>query len=132
MASSQLRFPKSSRLHLRKDINELFVSGKSFQVPPFRVVYKQMPFSDASLKIAISIPKRNFKHAVDRNRIKRQVREAFRINSPDIREYFCNAGVTIHFLLVCNCKVLPEYADITSKIILILHRLKQLHERAAG
>ena len=73
-------FPKSQRLCSRFLIDRLFVPGnsKSFSSYPMRLVISTMEGKDSQLMI--SVPKRNFKHAVDRNRVKRQVREAYRHN----------------------------------------------------
>lgn len=70
-------FPKSERLCSRKAIEALFASGnRSFTAFPLRVVYR--PAEETQLLISVS--KRHFKHAVDRNRAKRQIREAWRLN----------------------------------------------------
>ncbi|MBR0243080.1 MAG: ribonuclease P protein component [Bacteroidaceae bacterium] len=70
-------FPKSERLCSRKAIEALFASGnRSFTAFPLRVVYRQAE----ETQLLISVSKRHFKHAVDRNRAKRQIREAWRLN----------------------------------------------------
>ncbi len=71
----------TERLKLRKQIDALFLTGKAFSVFPYRIVYHfteqgQEPFS---LKMGVSVSKRKFKHAVDRNRIKLLTREAWRL-----------------------------------------------------
>ncbi len=74
-------YGKEEKLKRRKLIDEIFKSGESFPNYPFRVFYKIMDF-DANVKaqVGVSVSKRNFKHAVDRNRIKRLMREAYRLN----------------------------------------------------
>ena len=72
---------KSERLCSKKLIDRLFAGGnKSFPTFPLRVVY--MPIAPdentADVSILISVPKKRFKHAVKRNQVKRQVREAYR------------------------------------------------------
>lgn len=68
-------FPKSERLCSRKAIEALFASGnRSFSAFPLRAVYRQ----DSASQVMFTVSKRHFKHAVDRNRIKRQLREAWR------------------------------------------------------
>ena len=70
-------FPKSERLCSRKAIEALFASGnRSFTAFPLRVVYE----AAEETQILVSVSKRHFKHAVDRNRAKRQIREAWRLN----------------------------------------------------
>ncbi|MCI0751549.1 MAG: ribonuclease P protein component [Flammeovirgaceae bacterium] len=72
-------FPKSERLYKKKDIEELFEKGSSFYLHPCKVLF--IPQSSAGKnRILVSVSKRNFGKAVDRNRIKRQIREAWRLN----------------------------------------------------
>ena len=72
-------FPKSERLCSRKAIEALFAGGnRAFSAFPLRVVYKVT--DEPRTQVLISVSKRHFKHAVDRNRAKRQIREAWRLN----------------------------------------------------
>ena len=76
---------KSERLCSKKLIERLFAGGnKSFPSFPLRVVYMTLDTEEttADASILISVPKKRFKHAVKRNRVKRQVREAYRRNKP--------------------------------------------------
>ena len=78
-------FSKSERLCSKKSIKELFNRGFSFYTYPFKVIY--LPNPDKSIdksQILISVPKHVFKKAVDRNKIKRRIREAYRLN----KKYF--------------------------------------------
>lgn len=128
MAKGLNRFPKSSRLHLRKEINELFTSGKSIQAAPLRAVYKILPESGVPIRLAIAVPKRSVKLAVNRNRIKRQLREAFRLNCHAISEHLTQKGIRVQVIVVYNGKIYPDYAILESKIILILQRLLKITE----
>lgn len=84
----QFTLPKSERLYLRESIGELFAKGKSFSAFPYRVVYlvHDAPADDAAADarqgrcaIMAVAPKKRFKHAVDRNHVKRLTREAYRL-----------------------------------------------------
>lgn len=79
----QFTLPKSERLYLRESIGELFANGKTFTVFPYRVVYHivaaDAPNPPATCSIMAVAPKKRFKHAVDRNHVKRLTREAYRL-----------------------------------------------------
>jgi ribonuclease P protein component len=74
-------FKKEERLNREKWIQELFEKGSSFILYPFRIVY--LPHPDPlypAHQVLISVSTRNFKKSVDRNTIKRRIREAYRLN----------------------------------------------------
>lgn len=78
-------FKKEERLNKEKWIQELFEKGSSFQFHPFRVIYLPHPDPVYPLhQVLISVSTRNFKRAVDRNMIKRRIREAYRLNKSKI------------------------------------------------
>ena len=74
-------FRKEERLSKDKLIQELFDKGSSFYLFPFKVFFMANPDQGSSFhQVVISVSKRNFKRAVDRNLIKRRIREAYRLN----------------------------------------------------
>lgn len=73
--------PKKERLSKEKWIQELFAKGSSFYFYPFKVLYLPHPDSGSTVnEVLFSVSKRQFKRAVDRNTIKRRLREAYRLN----------------------------------------------------
>ena len=83
MEDKKYTLNKSERLNSKKLIERLFAGGnKSFPAFPLRVVYMSLApeESTADASILISVPKKRFKHAVKRNLVKRQIREAYRHN----------------------------------------------------
>ena len=77
----QFTFKKEERLSKEKTIQELFDKGSSFYLYPFKVYFLQNLDPDSKVhKVLISVSKKNFKRAVDRNLIKRRIREAYRLN----------------------------------------------------
>lgn len=77
----RFRFTKQERVTGEKRIETLFAQGLSFMSYPFRVVYLETTQSGTiPLSILISIPKRRIKSAVERNRMKRLAKEAYRLN----------------------------------------------------
>jgi len=70
---------KQERLKSKKLIERLYIEGNSVKAFPLRMVYLQTKHtSEFPVQVGVSVPKRNFKRAVDRNRIKRLMREAYR------------------------------------------------------
>lgn len=77
------KFPKYERLSGEIAVNQLFSYSKRFTSYPLRVHYALRP-SNTHARLLVSIPKKLFKHAVDRNHLKRRIREAYRIQKPPI------------------------------------------------
>lgn len=108
-------FPKSSRLTGKKEISLLFNKGKSSLTFPFRIL--TLPLEERHSRVLFSVPSRNFKRAVDRNRIKRMMREAYRLN----RHRAGSASVIIAYIYISK-EILP-YSVIQEKMIATLCNL---------
>jgi len=79
-------FRKEERLSSKKEIELLFNEGAAFYANPFRIIYlKKEESASFGASILISVPKRRFKRAVKRNRVKRLVREAYRLNNSNLK-----------------------------------------------
>ncbi|MDR3129544.1 MAG: ribonuclease P protein component [Tannerellaceae bacterium] len=75
------QLPKSERLSFKRHVDWIFATGQSLFVYPIRIVYRPLADEEqGTTAILVSVSKRRFKHAVDRNRIKRLLREAYRLN----------------------------------------------------
>ncbi|MDR2064828.1 MAG: ribonuclease P protein component [Prevotellaceae bacterium] len=118
-------FKKSERLCLRKDIESVMRNGKKFLAYPFFVNYEikdEDKQNGGTVKIAISVTKRNFKKAVDRNLLKRRIREAYRQHKHDL-EIACNQNKVINAIIVYVSKEKLPYEDIKKGIIKLLENL---------
>jgi len=117
-------FTKPERLSKEKIIKELFAKGSSFYLYPFKVVY--IPNADTSTEaqnqVLISVSSRQFKRAVDRNKIKRRIREAYRTQK-EILKVRSEKGV---FSFIYTAKEILPYADIKTKLFLVLEKIKNL------
>ena len=80
-------FSKSEKLCGQLRIATLYKEGKRFTAFPIRVTFKLITDSDEAPKVLIWAPKSLFKHAVDRNRLRRLMREAYRLNAQSLRDY---------------------------------------------
>ncbi len=118
------KFPKQERLSGKKAVGELFKKGNSSFVYPYKVlIHKSSNPTDSNLRLLITVPKRNFKKAVDRNRIKRLTREAWRLHKNEAQEKLNESTLHLDVALVYASKTILTYKEITLKIILILQRL---------
>ena len=79
-SNMKLTFGKNEKLKSRKAFDELFSDGKTCVSHPIRFVYKIKPKADYSIRVGVSVGKKKFKHAVDRNLLKRRAKEAYRLN----------------------------------------------------
>ena|SRR5690606_16999087 len=75
------KFSKEEKLKSRKLIEKMFTEGKTVSKYPLKLIYIQTELKDEiMIQAGVSVSKRNFKRAVDRNKIKRLMREAYRLN----------------------------------------------------
>lgn len=110
-------YQKREKLKSQKLIEKLFLEGKSISAFPLRMIYLQTTFEDGSkLKTGVSVSKRNFKKAVDRNRIKRLLREAYRLNKP---EYFNNIPTSYALMILYIGKDATDFDTVNSKLKLL-------------
>lgn len=110
---------KDERLYLREAISELFAKGSSFTVYPYRIIYHVLPEDDpqvARVAIMTIAPKKKFKHAVDRNHVKRLTREAYRINKLPLIEAFEKAGKKLQVAFVFSSNEHISF-DETERVI---------------
>lgn len=99
----RLTLPKNARIHLRSELQELFASRESFVSYPFRVIYLEQQRVATSLKMMVSVPKKKIRHAVDRNRVKRLTREAFRTHCLELKEVLPDdKALLIGFIYIGN------------------------------
>ncbi|MDR1865211.1 MAG: ribonuclease P protein component [Bacteroidales bacterium] len=117
---------KKERLCGKRMIAELFVSGKSFFHPPFRVIWMKTTGGDAPVRFAVSVPKRRFKRAVHRNLIKRRTREAFRLNK-QLLHNFVEEGQQILLMLVYTSDEISLFNELNGSMKKILQHIASKH-----
>ncbi len=127
----ELTFPRKERLKSKKLIERLFVEGTSINAYPLKLIYLKAPLSeDVFFQVAAVAPKKNFKAAVQRNRIKRLIREAYRLNKHFI---FNNTEAQYALVILYLGKEMPSFAQIEEKTKAVLTKfLKQIPNEKNG
>jgi ribonuclease P protein component len=125
---------KNEKLKSRKAIEQLFKDGKSFSLFPFRIIYAfkdaELQNSNNQLQTAFSVSKRYFKKATDRNRIKRLMREGWRLQKNILTEKISTTGKMMTVFIIYTGNELPEYDFIFEKKTAIIKRLIKICDEA--
>ena len=120
---------KDDRLKSRKAIEYLFKEGKSFSIFPLRVLYTINTVSEKpenNLRAGFSVSTRNFKKAVARNRIKRLLREAYRLQKYLLSEQLETGDKTLILFFIYTGNELPDYKTIAEKVQTSIKRLQKI------
>jgi ribonuclease P protein component len=113
-------YPKKEKLKSKITIGLLFTEGKSVSKYPLRLVYHCGPSSDGQqIKMGVSVSKRNFKKAVDRNYFKRVLRETYRLNKHILTD---NLDQPYSFMFFYQTKDRLSYEEINIKTIQLFEK----------
>lgn len=113
-------FNKTERLTGKTTIDLLFSQGESFFCFPYRIVFRQVDDEqEAVCRVLINAPKRLHKTAVARNMIKRRIREAYRLNKPDL--YLQLQDQHLQVAILYTSKKVLDYVIIEQKLKEALH-----------
>lgn len=121
-------FKKCEKLKSKKSFDQLFSEGKSVKAFPLRLVYVPLGEGSECHKIGVSAPKRSFKRAVDRNRLKRLMREAFRKN----KFLIDNTSTKYALLFLYTGKTIEPYDCLFSAVEKILHKFIEQEKGIQG
>jgi len=118
---------KNERLKSKKAIDLLFENGTFINQFPLKLVYKTRALLEGqpSLLFSVSVSKRNFKSAVDRNHIKRLVREAYRTQCIPLKEQATENIIQIQMMFIYIGKEEPELKLLEKKMEGLLLKLSQ-------
>ena len=116
-------YKKSERLCSKKLTENLFINGKSISEGFFRIIYINVEDQDINLKSQIIVPKRNIAKAVDRNFIKRQLRESYRKNKHIIFDFLRKHNKSINFAIIFQGSSAKKTSLVEEKIKEIFNRL---------
>ncbi|GAA4382701.1 ribonuclease P protein component [Hymenobacter koreensis] len=125
-------FPKEEHLCRKKLIDELFGRGSSFGLYPLRIVWLPLPApSTEPPQVLVSVSKRNFKRAVDRNYFKRLMREAYRLNKYRLLEA-PGGHMVAQMAIIYTGKEKKPFSVVENKLISGLERLLRATEPGAA
>jgi len=117
--NSLLTFPKKEKLTSKVIIDRIFKEGRSKFKYPFRILFLSDPlYKEPFPQVLISVSKRNFKRAVDRNRIKRLIREAYRLQKHELLGLFSDKPSYIAILYTAKEEISLE--ELKKKLYLII------------
>ena len=122
-------FPKSQKLKSRKAIALLFSEGKSVKSYPLRALFQVEAFNPdynlSHVQIGVTVPKRAFRKAVDRNRIKRQIREAYRLNHSQLLVLAEEFNIYLSVMVIYIDRNFPEFDSLEKKTVLLISKLEK-------
>ena len=124
--AKQFTLGKSERLKSRKLIEQLFTEGKNFPFTPFRVYYLVSPLNRGPglhLQFGAGVSGKNFKRAVDRNRIKRLTKEAYRLQKNQLQGALKQKNFQLNLFFIYTGKELPQFNSVKEKVNVILNKL---------
>jgi ribonuclease P protein component len=121
---STFSYNKTEKLKSRKQMEMIFAKGKSFLVFPVKVFYMQVEGEmDAPIKVGVGASSKVFKKAVDRNRVKRLLREAYRLNKIPLHEFVQANNKQVAVFMLYIDKTLPQMPQLQTKMPLVIDKL---------
>ena len=118
-------FGAEEKLKSKKAIDKLFKEGKSVSQNGFTLVYLIGPLlTFYPAQAGFTVPKKFFKHAVDRNRVKRLMRETYRLHKNTLYEKLVGVQQQMAIMFVYKGKELPSHEVVTKSVIACLNKLK--------
>lgn len=119
-------FPKEMRITRKSQMDELFSSGESFIAYPLRVVFvKKEKMPESEIAVLVNVSKRKFKRAVKRNRMKRLIRENFRIHRHDLENLLRTRPYSLNIAFLYLKNELSDYVEINKAMAKALDLLKK-------
>lgn len=126
MCSTKLSYKKDERLKSRKLVEHLFRHGKSIHFSPVKALYDFIEATPSQMLAGVTASKRNFKKAVDRNRIKRVMREGYRLQKLPLLKALEHKNISLAVFFIFTGKNLPENKVVSEKLKVILQKLEDL------
>jgi ribonuclease P protein component len=119
---------KNERLKSRKQIEQLFKEGKTFASSFYFTYYLFSPSSNEDLsfiQFGVGVSGKNFKKAVDRNRIKRLTKEAYRLQKSELQKKLKEKKIKLNIFFIYTANELPDFNKVKENIAVILNRIDE-------
>lgn len=131
MNTRALTFRKPEKLCSRDIITKLFEDGNNFYTPAFRVVWRPVTSETGSrVQVAFSVQKKSFRKAVDRNLLKRRLREAYRHEKQRLYEHLEKKNLQIAVMLIYRHSSIKNYSEISQSVAHVIEKLvKDIDEK---
>ncbi len=118
-------YPKEEKLKSKKQIDALFTQGKNIYLFPLKLVFIETQLAEnETIKFGVSVSKRYFKKAVDRNYYKRILRETYRLNKHILTENHSNYA----FMLLYVTSEKHSFKDVNDKVVKIFQKFSQTYK----
>ena len=128
--AKQFTLDKNERLKSRKSIEQLFKEGKKINLSPYLIYFITSPITGDLTKFPIQfgvgVATRNFKKAVDRNRIKRVTKEAYRLQKIRLQEKLQAKNIQLNLFFIYTARELPVYNEAYKKVEVILKKIETI------
>ena len=121
-------FTKGERLCSKRLIDDLFHNGSSFFIHPYRVTFRFVDKRGHPVEVLFAVPKRRFPHAVQRNLLKRRMREAYRQQKHGLYTHLSESSCTLTVAIQYATSTIADYSLLYSRMANVL--LKLQHESA--
>ncbi len=126
MDTNQLSFGKAERLCGELRINKLFEQGKSFVVYPLRVSWLLVPPAEkAPVQVMVGVPKKKMRKHVQRNRVRRLIRETYRLSKSDLLNDVQKKETQLLLAFIWMSEQVPEYKELEIKMQEALRQLRK-------
>lgn len=131
MNKKTFTFKREERLKSRKTIDSLFAEGHSFGQYPLRIVWTEVQEgkTNSPVQFALTVPKKKFRNASDRNRIRRLIREAYRLQKPYFYEKLPPLERPLAMMIIFTGRETPTFDVVYESMGRILRRLSKKYSK---
>lgn len=128
MSALRHTFPREQRLRSKRRIDALFGEGRGGFVYPIRYVVLSGDTAEPEVSVLVSVPKRYHKRAYIRNRLKRRIREAYRLHKEPLRDWIRQRGKSLELALLYTTDQELDYRAIERAVVQVLDRVMTISQ----